>query len=98
MHLRPADFFTSNPALDVPSKRNNASVLVPCCGGSGGEKPAGDGGEASVQNDPVSHLQGAKDVDAEDLGTETRGKQEEAKLGRRLSKAFSGLMRSKGKE
>lgn len=32
MHLRPADFFTSNPALDVPSMPNKASVLVPCCG------------------------------------------------------------------
>ncbi|KAH9884017.1 copper amine oxidase [Xylariomycetidae sp. FL2044] len=30
-HLRPADFFTSNPALDVPSTRNESSVLVSCC-------------------------------------------------------------------
>ncbi|KAL7621010.1 hypothetical protein AAE478_008322 [Parahypoxylon ruwenzoriense] len=31
LHLRPADFFTSNPALDVPSTRNESSVLVSCC-------------------------------------------------------------------
>ncbi|KAF4124381.1 primary-amine oxidase [Geosmithia morbida] len=31
VHLRPADFFTSNPALDVPSDRNQASVRVGCC-------------------------------------------------------------------
>ncbi|KAI2465438.1 copper amine oxidase 1 [Annulohypoxylon bovei var. microspora] len=31
-HLRPADFFTSNPALDIPSTRNESSVLVPCHG------------------------------------------------------------------
>ncbi len=33
MHLRPADFFTANPALDVPTKKNDSSVLVACCGG-----------------------------------------------------------------
>ncbi|KAM3555920.1 hypothetical protein ARSEF4850_005777 [Beauveria asiatica] len=33
LHLRPSDFFAANPALDVPTKRNDASVLVACCGG-----------------------------------------------------------------
>lgn len=28
LHLRPVDFFDANPALDVPSHRNTASVLV----------------------------------------------------------------------
>ncbi|TQV92114.1 copper amine oxidase 1 [Cordyceps javanica] len=28
LHLRPVDFFDGNPALDVPSKKNLASVLV----------------------------------------------------------------------
>ncbi|OAA57841.1 copper amine oxidase 1 [Akanthomyces lecanii RCEF 1005] len=28
LHLRPVDFFNSNPALDVPSKKNMASILV----------------------------------------------------------------------
>jgi primary-amine oxidase len=39
LHLRPADFFTANPAVDVPGTRNEASVLVngthgseSCCG------------------------------------------------------------------
>lgn len=36
LKLKPADFFTSNPALDMPTDRNNASVLVGCC-----EKPDG---------------------------------------------------------
>ncbi|KAG8415846.1 hypothetical protein J3459_014006 [Metarhizium acridum] len=33
LHLRPVDFFDANPALDVPSHRNTASVLVDgeCC-------------------------------------------------------------------
>lgn len=54
LHLRPADFFTANPALDVPGTKNEASVLVngtrhaseECCAG-------GD-----VQQAPMSHLQG----------------------------------------
>ncbi|KAI1436945.1 copper amine oxidase 1 [Xylaria sp. CBS 124048] len=30
-HIRPADFFTSNPALDMPTRKNESSVLVSCC-------------------------------------------------------------------
>lgn len=50
LHLRPADFFTANPAIDVPASKNTASVLAEqeksCC-------------EASVvQEDPATHLQG----------------------------------------
>lgn len=41
MHLRPADFFAANPALDVPTKKNGTSVLVPCCGEG---KPTGVNG------------------------------------------------------
>lgn len=55
VHLRPADFFTSNPAIDVPSSKNESSVLAPgsdsCC-------KSGD-----VQQDPASHLQGAEEMD-----------------------------------
>lgn len=29
MHIKPVDFFTSNPAIDMPSTRNPTSVLVP---------------------------------------------------------------------
>ncbi|OAA57834.1 copper amine oxidase 1 [Akanthomyces lecanii RCEF 1005] len=40
LHLRPVDFFNSNPALDVPSKKNMASVLVDeCCSASAAAGP-----------------------------------------------------------
>jgi len=49
IHLRPADFFTCNPALDVPGVKNNSSVLVTekdsCCKGG------------HVQQASASHLQ-----------------------------------------
>lgn len=36
VHFKPSDFFDRNPAIDVPSTKNNASVLVEkdgsCCG------------------------------------------------------------------
>ncbi|KAF3356817.1 hypothetical protein VdG1_06145 [Verticillium dahliae VDG1] len=35
LNLRPADFFTSNPALDVPTTRNQTSVTVGCCSSDG---------------------------------------------------------------
>ncbi|KAF8862645.1 copper amine oxidase [Acephala macrosclerotiorum] len=50
IHLRPADFFSANPAIDVPGSKNMASVLAPgssCCESSG-----------DVQKDATSHLQG----------------------------------------
>lgn len=33
IHFKPSDFFERNPAIDVPSNPNNASVLVEkdCC-------------------------------------------------------------------
>lgn len=33
LHYKPSDFFERNPAIDVPSSKNNASVLVgsECC-------------------------------------------------------------------
>ncbi|KAF2012523.1 copper amine oxidase-like protein [Aaosphaeria arxii CBS 175.79] len=33
VHFKPSDFFTANPAIDVPSTKNNASVLAgkECC-------------------------------------------------------------------
>lgn len=37
VHFKPSDFFERNPAIDVPSTKNTASVLVEkekgCCGG-----------------------------------------------------------------
>ncbi|KAF7549763.1 hypothetical protein G7Z17_g6163 [Cylindrodendrum hubeiense] len=66
MHLRPVDFFTANPALDVPSTKNTTSVLLSCCGNTDLEtKP-------SVQEDPASHLQGSgPDIDAQMAGAKT---------------------------
>lgn len=28
LHITPSDFFTANPAIDVPSEKNHESVLV----------------------------------------------------------------------
>jgi primary-amine oxidase len=50
LRLKPADFFTANPALDVPGTKNDASALV---NGSNGCCESGD-----VQQAPTSHLQG----------------------------------------
>jgi len=54
IHLKPADFFTSNPAIDVPGTKNNASVLVDkdssCC----------ESGDA--QKAPTSHMQGVAEI------------------------------------
>lgn len=86
LHLRPSDFFTSNPALDVPSKRNETSVLVPCCG------------DKSVQQEPTTHLQGSgTGVDAQEAGAHVEGKDGEEKTTKGLSKAFSNLLKL-GKE
>lgn len=49
-HLRPSDFFTSNPALDVPGTKNSASILAP------GSDPCCESGD--VQKSPAAHLQG----------------------------------------
>ncbi|KAH7161295.1 copper amine oxidase [Dactylonectria macrodidyma] len=53
LQLRPVDFFTANPALDVPSTKNTASVLLSCCGNADSEE------KPSVQDDPASHWQGS---------------------------------------
>ncbi|ETN44234.1 uncharacterized protein HMPREF1541_10785 [Cyphellophora europaea CBS 101466] len=54
IHLRPADFFEFNPALDVPGNRNEASVLVDSCCHSGTNGVA----NGEVQGQAASHLQG----------------------------------------
>ncbi|KAK1480407.1 copper amine oxidase [Colletotrichum cuscutae] len=69
--IRPADFFTSNPALDMPTNKNNTSVIVPCCGGQETNGATGDskeGGQA-VQEAALTHLQGpGPDVSAAEAG------------------------------
>ena len=54
LHIRPADFFNFNPALDVPGNKDLSSVQVDgkgndCCGA----KESG-----AVQETPMSHFQG----------------------------------------
>ena len=67
IHLRPTDFFEANPSLDVPSKKNESSVLVPCCGGT--NAATNGNGCGSVQKDAVAHGQGANNaVDAKAAG------------------------------
>ncbi|KAI1445571.1 copper amine oxidase 1 [Annulohypoxylon stygium] len=97
-HLRPADFFTSNPALDIPSTKNESSVLVPCYG----EKVAENGAngttqsstccsstpslrtDSTVQRNPVSHLQGTgPDIDPKDIPVKEK---------KRLSATLSNLL------
>ncbi|KAL0937271.1 copper amine oxidase [Colletotrichum truncatum] len=75
LNIRPSDFFTSNPALDMPGTKNKSSVLVPCCGRekNGAASVAGDG---EVQGAALTHFQGpGPDVDAKVAGahTERRG-------------------------
>ncbi|RDA95334.1 hypothetical protein CP533_3464 [Ophiocordyceps camponoti-saundersi (nom. inval.)] len=67
LHLRPADFFTKNPALNVPSTRNESSVLVSCC-----DRPANgdkDRHGVVVQENALSHRQGSgRGVEAKQAG------------------------------
>ncbi|KAH7376964.1 copper amine oxidase [Plectosphaerella cucumerina] len=67
LNIRPADFFTSNPALDVPAAKDKSSVIVACCGGE--EKKRSDVPDASVQQDAVAHRQGpGPDLGAAEAG------------------------------
>jgi primary-amine oxidase len=67
LNIRPADFFTSNPALDVPAVKDKSSVIVACCGGE--EKKRSDVPDASVQQDAVAHRQGpGPDLGAAEAG------------------------------
>ena len=65
LHLRPADFFDKNPALDVPGQKNVSSVEVGRNGSA--ECCHADGANGSVQADPTSHLQGTETVRVEQL-------------------------------
>ncbi|KAG9245340.1 primary-amine oxidase [Calycina marina] len=60
IHLKPADFFTGNPAIDVQQTKNNTSILAPgskdeCC--TNGTNGVNGNGEVKVQGDPASHMQ-----------------------------------------
>ncbi|TDZ32657.1 Copper amine oxidase 1 [Colletotrichum spinosum] len=70
MNIRPADFFTANPALDMPTAQNKSSVIVPCCGGeANGEQ---SNGTSKVQQAASTHFQGSgPDIPAEVVGAHT---------------------------
>ncbi|KAK7915132.1 hypothetical protein PG985_012835 [Apiospora marii] len=88
VHIRPADFFTSNPALDVPSTKNETSVLV---SGSSSCCDAKDKKATAQQEDPVSHMQGSgPDVKPKDVGS--GGKEKDKK---RFSSLLSGVFGKK---
>jgi len=62
LQIKPSDFFTMNPAIDVPGNKNLASVLVD--GGAKGECC----NSGSEQADPSSHLQGSgEEVNPKDI-------------------------------
>ncbi|KAI9743826.1 MAG: hypothetical protein M1818_002560 [Claussenomyces sp. TS43310] len=56
LHIKPGDFFTVNPAIDVPGRKNEASVLADGKGEGHGECCA----SGEQQADPLSHLQGTR--------------------------------------
>lgn len=89
MHLRPADFFTTNPALDVPGRRNEASVLVGCCADK--TKSQGSSTNEATKVDALNHLQG-KEVEK---GEQDAGK---GSASRRLSRVLTGMFKGKDKE
>ncbi|KAI0204088.1 copper amine oxidase [Astrocystis sublimbata] len=78
-HIRPADFFTSNPALDMPMKKNETSTIISCCGknvGSDGEKNDG-----STQASALAHGQGTAGdgIDPKTLGSGSSENKEKRK-------------------
>ncbi|KAI0403132.1 copper amine oxidase [Xylaria palmicola] len=103
-HIRPADFFTSNPALDMPTRRNETSVLVSCCGDNNSNTSQGSLGtgtgtdtdtnkSGSVQANPLTHLQGtaAADIEPKELARTSGDK----RLSGTFSKIFSWKKESK---
>jgi primary-amine oxidase len=70
LHIRPADFFSRNPALDVPTNRNEASVQI------NGSKEGGECCGGEVQDSAETHFQGGRDVNPNEKVTangETNG-------------------------
>ncbi|KAI0395579.1 copper amine oxidase 1 [Xylariaceae sp. FL0594] len=102
-HIRPSDFFTRNPALDMPTKKNESSVLVSCCGSTKADGKCGssdslctDTEGGSVQADPVAHLQGTQnDIDPKDLGKKDTTDGASGSGSKRLSKIFGWKKESK---
>ncbi|KAJ2985631.1 hypothetical protein NUW58_g5430 [Xylaria curta] len=97
LHIRPADFFTSNPALDMPGRKNDTSVLVPCCGNgvsNGGPHTNGDK-SGQVQSSPLAHQQGTStDIDPKELQNGVEDGKSQKRLST-LSKIFAWKKDSK---
>ncbi|GKT62759.1 copper amine oxidase [Colletotrichum tofieldiae] len=75
MNIRPADFFTANPALDMPSNRNKASIIIPCCGQQNGLDDGTDNTQG-VQKAALTHLQGpGPDIPARETGAHVQGRE-----------------------
>ncbi|KAI1077456.1 copper amine oxidase [Whalleya microplaca] len=84
-HIRPADFFTSNPALDIPGNKNESSVLVSCCDKKTSSSSVPEAGSSQQQN-PVTHLQGTgPDIDPKEITQDTKEK-------KRLSSTLGSLL------
>lgn len=76
--------------MDVPSTRNDASVLLggSCC------TTSSDKNKSGVQNNPLTHQQGSGAT----IDAKTAGANVDEKLSKRLSKTFNGLFGSKKEE
>jgi len=86
LHIKPADFFSSNPALDIPGNKNDSSVLISCCDKSASDDGLRTDSEGSVQQNPLSHLQGAgPDIDPDEIP------EEQPKEKKRLSTTLTNL-------
>jgi primary-amine oxidase len=69
LHLKPADFFTCNPAIDVPGNKNMASILTNGAANStkNGPTPESCCENGEEQGTPAAHLQGTGEIDPKDL-------------------------------
>lgn len=86
LHIRPADFFTSNPALDMPTRKNESSVLVSCCDKNKDmDKEDGETKSGSVQASALAHQQGNADIDPKDLGKGSSESKRHSTLGKIFS-------------
>ena len=74
LHLKPLDFFTENPGLDMPSTRNKSSVTAQCCSGSNDTARPSEGARASTARPGAAsadHYQGSgPEISAEKAGAQ----------------------------
>jgi hypothetical protein len=91
----------------VPGKKNDASVLVPCCAANGDGASSRhtdvrtDDTSGSIQKDPATHLQGTgPDVDVHAAGANvvSAGEQQQPQQPqqKRVSRSLSTLLKWRG--